>query len=81
MDDEGKPFTLSPDPLLETLQGHLAGVKLGDKTSGVRAILEDEQIFGVPLYSIGLGEKIEGMFYEMLEAPGAVRKTLEKYLK
>ncbi|MDU7474609.1 MAG: mannitol dehydrogenase family protein [Paenibacillus macerans] len=81
VDDEGKPFTLSPDPLLETLQRHLAGVKLGDKTAGVRAILEDGQIFGVPLYSIGLGEKIEGMFYEMLEAQGAVRRTLDKYLK
>lgn len=81
VDDEGKPFALSPDPLLETLQGHLAGVRLGDKVSGVRAILEDESIFGVPLYAIGLGEKIECMFYEMLEGPGAVRKTLEKYLK
>ncbi|MGZ7440070.1 mannitol dehydrogenase family protein [Paenibacillus sp. TH7-28] len=81
VDDEGKPFTLSPDPLLETLQGHLAGVRLGDKTSGVRAILEDDQIFGVSLYSIGLGEKIENMFYEMSEAPGAVRRTLDKYLK
>lgn len=81
VDDEGKPFALSPDPLLEALQGHLAGVKLGDITSGVRAILEDENIFGVPLYAIGLGEKIERMFYEMLEGPGAVRKTLEKYLK
>ena len=81
IDDTGKPFTPSPDPLLEALQGHLAGVKLGDTTSGVRAILEDEQIFGVSLYSAGLGEKIERMFYEMLEAPGAVRSTLNKYLK
>jgi len=81
VDDEGKPFTLSPDPLLETLQGHLQGVALGDKTSNLRAILEDEKIFGVRLYEIGLGDKIEGMFYEMLAGPGAVRRTLEKYLK
>lgn len=81
MDDSGKPFVPSPDPLLAVLQGHLAGVKLGDTTSGVRAILEDEQIFGVSLYAASLGEKIERMFYEMLEAPGAVRSTLNKYLE
>lgn len=81
VDDEGKPFTLSSDPLLETLQGHLAGVALGDKSSNVRAILEDVKIFGVELYEIGLGEKIEGMFHEMLSGPGAVRRSLEKYLR
>lgn len=81
VDDEGQPFTLSPDPLLEALQNHLSGVTLGDTASNVRAILEDESIFGVSLYSIGLGEKIEGMFHEMLAGPGAVRRTLEKYLK
>lgn len=81
VDDEGKTFTLSPDPLLESLQSHLQGVKLGDTVSGVRAILEDEQLFGVKLYDIGLGEKIEGMFYELLAGPGAVRSTLYKYIK
>lgn len=81
IDDEGRAFTPSPDPLLKTLQGHLAGLKLGDNTSGVRAIIQDEQIFRVQLYEIGLGEKIEGMFHEMLAGPGAVRRTLEKYLK
>ncbi|WP_310829572.1 mannitol dehydrogenase family protein [Paenibacillus pedocola] len=81
VDDEGNAFTLSSDPLLETLQGHLQGVKLGDAASNVRAILQDEQLFGVKLYNIGLGDKIEGMFYELLAGPGAVRSTLEKYLK
>lgn len=81
VDDEGQPFTLSPDPLLETLQGHLQGVKLGGTESNVRAILEDEQLFGVKLYDIGLVGKIEGMFYELLAGPRAVRSTLEKYLK
>lgn len=81
VDDEGNPFALSPDPLLETLQGHLQGILLGAKAANVRPILEDEQLFGVRLYDIGLGEKIEGMFLEMLAGPGAVRSTLEKYLK
>lgn len=81
VDDAGKLFTLSPDPLLETLQGYLNGVSLGDHTSNVRAILQDEHLFGIQLYEIGLGEKIEGMFHEMLAGPGAVRQTLENYLK
>jgi len=81
VDDEGKQFTLSPDPLLEALQSRLNGVALGDTGSNVRAILEDEAIFGVQLYEIGLGDKIEGMFHEMLAGPGAVRSTLEKFLK
>jgi len=80
IDDEGKEFTLSSDPLLETLQETLAGVSLGDQTSRINLILSNESIFGVNLYEIGVGEKIEGMFYEMLEGAGAVRRTLEKYI-
>lgn len=80
IDDEGKPFTLSPDPLLETLQAALQGVSLGDQSSNVHSILSNESIFGVNLYEIGLGEKIEMMFYEMISETGAVRRTLEKYV-
>lgn len=80
IDDNGEKFTISPDPLLDTLQGILEGVSLGDTTSNVREILSNETIFGVNLYEVGLGEKIETMFYEMLEGKGAVRRTLEKYL-
>lgn len=81
VDDQGQALSLSPDPLLDTLQGHLRNVSLGDRASDVRNILEDDKLFGVPLYEIGLGEKIEAMFYEMLAGPGAVRSTLEKYVK
>lgn len=80
VDDTGKPFTLSPDPQLETLQAALQGVSLGSQTSNVRAILSNEAIFGINLYEIGLGEKIEAMFYEMLAGAGAVRRTLEKHI-
>lgn len=80
VDDEGKPFTLSPDPLLADLQAQLAGVSLGDKTSDVRTILANAQIFGVSLEEAGLAGKIEGMFHEMLAGPGAVRSTIEKYV-
>lgn len=82
VNDEGNSFELSPDPLLESLQGHLREVSLGaSHVPGVRHILEDTRLFGVQLYDIGLGEKIEAMFLEMLSGPGAVRRTLEKYVK
>ncbi|MDY8094918.1 mannitol dehydrogenase family protein [Paenibacillus polymyxa] len=80
VDDQGEPFTLSSDPLLDTLQGYLKNTKLGDQTSEVRCLLEDDKLFGVRLYEIGLGDKIEAMFHEMLAGPGAVRSTIEKYV-
>lgn len=80
VDDKGNEFTLSPDPLLEDLQETLANVSLGAQTSNVKSILSNESIFGINLYEVGVGEKIEGMFHEMLAGPGAVRNTLEKYI-
>lgn len=80
INDEGQSFTLSPDPLLERLQSTLQGVALGDQTSNVKIILSNESIFGINLYEMGLGEKIEIMFHEMLSGTGAVRQTLEKYI-
>lgn len=83
LDDEGKAFTLSPDPMLESLQLRLQDVSLGDgaeKAAAVQTILRDDRIFGVDLYAIGLGDKIEGMFAELLAGPNAVRATLEKYV-
>ena len=80
IDDEGCKFAVSPDPLLEDLQRILAGVQLGDTESRVREILSNDHIFGVNLYEVGLGCKIESMFYEMLQGTGAVRRTLRKYL-
>ncbi|GAB6392315.1 MAG: mannitol-1-phosphate/altronate dehydrogenase [Treponematales bacterium] len=83
VDDEGKPFTPSPDPLLDNLRGMLQGAALGNPASAegkLRPILSSEKIFPVNLYAIGLGERIEGYFAELLTGPGAVRKTLEKYV-
>ena len=47
----------------------------------LKPILSNEEIFGVNLYNVGLGEKIEGYFNEMISGVGAVRSTLEKYLE
>lgn len=84
IDDQGNPFTPSPDPLLEELQGYVKDVKLGDtelKADLLKPILSNEKIFAVNLYEIGLGSKIEGMFKEMIASRGAVRETLKKYLQ
>ena len=81
LDDEGKVFELSPDPLMEDLKKELTEVTLGGGSVGqVSKILRNTNIFGIDLYEIGLGAKIEGMFTEMTVGPGAVRSTLKKYL-
>ena len=83
VDDEGNSFECSSDPMLETLQEYLKGVKLGDVNSAegkLEPILSNEVLFGVNLYEVGLGEKIEGMFKELITRPGSVRAALVKYV-
>ena len=83
LDDRGNPMPLSPDPLLESLCPHLDGVRIGEPSTGegrLRPILSNSGVFSLDLYDVGLGKKIEGYFSEMIEGPGAVRKTLDKYL-
>lgn len=83
INDDGQAFTLSDDPLIPDLQSKLAGIEFGKPdTVGdkLHPILENAQLFGVDLYSIGLGTKIEGLLKEMLVGPQAVRHTLQKYL-
>ncbi len=82
VDDEGKPFDLSSDPMLSELKEQLKGITVGspETYSGqLVPILSNENIFGVDLYKAGIGEKTENMFKELIAEPGAVRKTLEKY--
>ena len=84
VDDEGKPMTCSGDPMLESLQSQLAGVELGrPETLGekLRPILSNPVLFGSDLTELGLSEKIEDMTRQLLAGPGAVRATLERYLK
>lgn len=84
IDDEGKPFELSPDPLLKDLQAAMSGITLGDVSSAkgkLTSILSNKDIFGSDLYEVGLGEKVEGYFDELIAGPHAVRNTLAKYVK
>lgn len=83
VDDEGKEMNVSSDPMLEVLQNQLAGVKLGDPESAdgkLTEILSNKVLFGSDLNEIGLAEKVEGMFKELIAGPGAVRATLHKYM-
>lgn len=83
IDDKGNSFTLSPDPLLDTVCPYVADFKLGeecDVEAKVKPILENEKIFGISLYEAGMAEAVCGYLKEMLAGPGAVRATLKKYV-
>lgn len=82
IDDQGNPFENSPDPLLEELKNQLSNVKLGKNIpkDSLNAILSNKSIFGIDLYQIGLAEKVEQFFNEMLVGEGAVRACLHKYI-
>lgn len=83
VDDSGKRFGLSPDPLLGTLCPKVEHIRLGEEINVeevLKSILENETIFGVNLYQVGMAEKVCGYFKEMISGPGAVRATLNKYV-
>lgn len=83
VDDSGKAFTPSPDPLLETVSVYVADRKLGendDVAETLRPILQNKAIFGVDLYEVGLADLVCQYFAEMTAGVGAVRATLEKYV-
>ena len=83
VDDAGRPFELSPDPMIPELRSRLKGVEYGKPdslTDQLRPILSNENIFGMNLYEAGIGEKIEEMVRSQLAGPGAVRETLKHYL-
>ena len=83
LDDNGMPFQPSPDPLLEELQAMVAPLELGkpgQDWSCLKKLYSRADIFGVNLYEAGLGQQVEGMVQELFAGPGAVRKTLHKYV-
>ena len=83
VDDQLQKMEVSSDPMLPHLQAELEGVEPGYPQSAqgkLRAILHNEVLFGVDLYEIGLADRVETMFGEMLAGAGAVRSTLQKYL-
>ena len=81
VDDEGNTFEQSPDPRLDEVKAHVQGISFGDIDvhAALKPILSDASIFAVDLYEVGLGEKVEEMFVELIAGPGAIRATLKKY--
>jgi fructuronate reductase len=82
IDDQGKPFEVSPDPQYESLKAKLSGISLGQAGpfgDKLKSILSNPALFGVNVYEAGLGEQTERYFEELIAGPGAVAKTLEKY--
>lgn len=83
VDDEGNQFTLSPDPLLETLCPYVEGLELKegqDVEKAVGPVLHMEQIFGVDLYEAGLADAVCSYLALLTKGVGAVRETLHKYV-
>lgn len=84
VDDKGEKMEVSSDPMLETLQQQLAGIELGKPASvgdKLRPILSNEAVFAADLVANGLADKIETMFGKLIAGPGAVRATLQEYLR
>ena len=85
VDDEGKAFEPSSDPLLETAGEYVKGFKLGEVPAAeeikakVLPLLKNATIFGVDLEEAGLADTVVGYFAEELAGPGAIRATLKKY--
>lgn len=83
VDDDGKPFELSSDPMLDELTATLAPVGLGCADAAAiheaaAPILSNERLFGRNLYETNLGQRVERLLAEMLTGLGAVRATLER---
>ena len=86
VNDEGSSFEPSPDPRLESSQAFVKDIKLGETDqakvkAAVLPLLKDATIFGVDLEEVGLADKVVGYFMELIAGEGAVRKTLEKYVR
>lgn len=83
IDDTGAHFTVSPDPLLVQLQEIVSGLSFGAETQDkavMQKLFTRQDVFGVDLYQLGLGEKLEEMTQQLFSGPGAVRRTLHQYV-
>lgn len=84
VDDEGNAFTPSADPLLAPAGAYVKDFALSDAPkdlSGLDKLLSNEKIFGVNLVEIGMAETVKSYFSELSSGVGAVKRTLEKYVK
>ena len=83
IDDEGKEFTPSSDPLLEEARQYVADYELSSAPkdlSKLDALLANEKIFGVNLHAVGMDALVKQYFAELSSGVGAVTATLKKYV-
>ena len=85
VDDEGREFELSPDPMIPAVKPYVESFKLGEVPAEgeikakVLPLLKNKDIFGVDLEEAGLSDLVISYFAEELAGAGAVRATLKKY--
>lgn len=83
VDDMGNKYELAPDPMNEEIQERLKDIVIGKPETfadQLKGILSNERIFFVNLYKVGVGEKVETMFREMIAGQGAIKATVHKYV-
>jgi fructuronate reductase len=80
INDEGKEFELSPDPLLSELTGIMNAYRNWGNASAeeLKSVLSRKDIFAVDLYENGLAERVTELFNEMNSAAGKVREVLHR---
>ena len=83
IDDEGREFTPSSDPLLEEARQYVADYELSfspKDLSKLDALLANEKIVGVNLHAIGMDTLVKQYFAELSSGVGAVAAALKKYV-
>ena len=83
IDDEGREFTPSSDPLLEEARQYVADYELSSAPkdlSKLDALLANEKIFGVNLHAIGMDTLVKQYLAELSSGMGAVAAALKKYV-
>lgn len=83
VDDEGKEFVLSPDPLIEEARALISNVSFGKPLKGgeLDALMSRCDIWGYDLSSSPLRDKVISYFESMNRGKGAVRSTLHELVK
>ena len=86
VDDLGNSFSLSPDPLLDSVIPFMASFHLGEEKDQkdiydtLNDLLSNTAIFGVDLCQTGLAYPVCNYLKELIVGKGAVRSTLKKYM-
>lgn len=82
IDDTGKVYEVGPDPLATEMQEIMKVVELGSNEGThekLEQILSNKALFGMNLYEVGLGERVEEYFKALNGGIGAVAEVLKRY--